>query len=108
MREHPRLALEMLRPIKFLEPSLDIPAYHHERWDGRGYPFGLRGEEIPHAARLFAVVDVFDALTSERPYRAAWPEQEALEYISAQAGSHFDPDVVRAFLDLMTQKKRGL
>lgn len=108
MREHPRLALEMLRPIKFLEPSLDIPAYHHERWDGRGYPFGLRGEEIPHAARFFAVVDVFDALTSERPYRTSWPEQEVLEYISAQAGSHFDPDVVRAFLDLMTQKKRGL
>lgn len=101
MREHPRLALEMLRPIKFLERSLDIPAYHHERWDGNGYPFRLKGEEIPHAARLFAVVDVFDALTSERPYRAAWSEEEAKNYLAAQAGSQFDPQVVKAFLNLL-------
>ncbi|MCX7625217.1 MAG: GAF domain-containing protein [Candidatus Sumerlaeaceae bacterium] len=103
MREHPRFALEMLRPIKFLEPSLDIPAYHHERWDGRGYPFQLKGEEIPHSARLFAVVDVYDALTSERPYRAAWSCEEARNYIVAQAGSQFDPDAVQAFLDLLGQ-----
>lgn len=101
MREHPRLALEMLRPIKFLERSLDIPAYHHERWDGNGYPFRLKGEEIPHAARLFAVVDVFDALVSERPYRAAWSEEDAKNYIAAQAGSQFDPQVVKAFLNLL-------
>ncbi|MGB9692775.1 MAG: HD domain-containing phosphohydrolase [Candidatus Sumerlaeaceae bacterium] len=101
MRQHPRLAIEMLRPIKFLEPSLDIPAYHHERWDGKGYPFGLAGEDIPHSARLFSVVDVYDALTSERPYRKAWSVKDALEYIAMQAGTQFDPKAAQAFHALM-------
>jgi len=98
MKQHPRLAHEMLSPIAFLRPALDIPYAHHERWDGTGYPRGLRGEEIPLAARIFAVVDVFDALTSDRPYRKAWSREEALAYIRQQAGTHFDPRVVEAFL----------
>lgn len=104
MREHPRVALEILRPIKFLAPALDVPGYHHERWDGGGYPFGLAGSAIPHPARLFAVVDVYDALTSDRPYRKAWPPSEALAYIATNAGAHFDPDLAHAFLQLMAQK----
>jgi HD-GYP domain-containing protein (c-di-GMP phosphodiesterase class II) len=100
MRKHPIIALELLRPIKFLEPSLPIPAYHHERWDGTGYPFGLKGEEIPLPARVFAVVDVYDALIFDRPYRPAWPRKKALEFIAEQAGKQFDPDAVRVFLEL--------
>lgn len=100
MRKHPLIAIELLRPIKFLEPSLPIPAYHHERWDGTGYPFGLKGEEIPLPARVFAIVDVWDALISDRPYRPAWPREKALEYIAEQAGKQFDPEAVRVFLDL--------
>ncbi|MBX0328432.1 GAF domain-containing protein [Oscillochloris sp. ZM17-4] len=100
MRRHPTYAYEMLRPIDYLRPALDIPHYHHERWDGRGYPHGLAGEAIPLAARIFALADVWDALRSNRPYRQAWDAVRVRSYISAQAGSHFDPAVVRAFLDL--------
>ena len=99
MRQHPQLAYEMLSPIAYLLPALDIPYCHHEKWDGTGYPRGLKGEEIPLAARLFAVVDVFDALTSDRPYRPAWAKNKAIEYIRQKAGSHFDPSVVEVFLD---------
>ena len=98
MRRHPMLAYEMLAPITYLRPALDIPYCHHEKWDGSGYPRGLAGEQIPLAARIFAVVDVYDALTSDRPYRAAWPVDKTREHIRALAGSHFDPAVVRAFL----------
>lgn len=97
MRTHPTLAFEMLSPIAFLRPALDIPYCHHEKWDGTGYPRGLRGEQIPLAARLFAVVDVWDALTSDRSYRPAWPPERALAYIQAQAGLHFDPQAVAIF-----------
>lgn len=100
MREHPRLAFEMLAPISFLRPALDIPYCHHEKWDGTGYPRGLKGEEIPLAARIFAAVDVYDALTSDRPYRKRWPAELALGYIREHAGSHFDPQVVSAFLSM--------
>ncbi len=103
MRQHPQLAYEMLSTIDYLQPALDIPYVHHERWDGSGYPRGLKGEEIPLAARLFAVVDVYDALTSDRPYRKAWSKQEALEYIRQQAGRQFDPRVVELFLRLMQE-----
>ncbi len=102
MRRHPQDAYDMLSPIEFLRPALDIPLCHHEKWDGTGYPRGLAGEAIPLAARLFAVVDVWDALTSDRPYRMAWPEARALEHIRALSGTHFDPAVVVAFLALMT------
>jgi PAS domain S-box-containing protein len=101
MRQHPVYAREMLSPIAYLRPAMDIPYYHHEKWDGSGYPNGLKGEQIPLAARVFAVVDVFDALTSDRPYRSAWPREEALEYIREQAGKHFDPAVVEMFLRMV-------
>jgi putative nucleotidyltransferase with HDIG domain len=98
MKRHPDLACELLTPIKYLQPALDIPHYHHERWDGTGYPNKLKGEDIPLAARIFAVVDVFDALTSDRPYREPWPREKALDHIRSQAGKHFDPMVVEVFL----------
>lgn len=101
MREHPRRAYEMLLPIAYLRPALDIPYCHHERWDGTGYPRGLKGEEIPLAARLFAVVDMFDALISDRPYRQAWSREQACEYIRQQAGKCFDPRVVEVFLQMI-------
>jgi PAS domain S-box-containing protein len=99
MRQHPTFAHEMLSPINFLRPALDIPLCHHEKWDGTGYPRGLKGEQIPLSARMFAVVDVWDALTSDRPYRSAWSKEKALEYIQSQAGTQFDPQVVQVFLE---------
>ncbi len=102
MRQHPKFAYDMLSPIEYLRPALDIPYCHHERWDGSGYPRGLKGEEIPLAARLFAVVDVYDAITSDRPYRKAWSQQKAMEYLQQQAGKHFDPQAVKAFLNLLS------
>ncbi|HEX9092040.1 MAG TPA: HD domain-containing phosphohydrolase, partial [Anaerolineales bacterium] len=98
MRQHPVHAYEMLKTIGYLESALEIPYCHHEKWDGSGYPRGLKGEMIPISARIFAVVDVWDALTSDRPYRIAWSEQQALEYIKVESGRHFDPLVVSAFL----------
>ncbi|MCL4506671.1 MAG: PAS domain S-box protein [Chloroflexi bacterium] len=100
MRRHPRYAYEMLSPIAFLHPALDIPYYHHEKWDGSGYPLGLRGENIPLAARIFAVVDVWDALSSDRPYRPAWSPEQVQQYLREQAGRHFDPAVVETFQQL--------
>jgi HD-GYP domain-containing protein (c-di-GMP phosphodiesterase class II) len=98
MRKHPQYAYDMLSPISYLRLALDIPYCHHEKWDGTGYPRGLKGEQIPLAARIFAVVDVWDALTSVRPYRKAWTEAKARQYIKEQAGVHFDPQVVKVFL----------
>ncbi len=102
MRQHPALAQKMLAPIRYLKSALDIPYCHHEKWDGTGYPRGLKGEQIPIAARMFAVVDVWDALRSDRPYRAAWPEAQVLDYIREQSGKHFDPQIVVVFLDMIT------
>jgi len=98
MRKHPLYAYDLLSPIAYLRLALDIPYCHHERWDGSGYPRGLKGQQIPLAARIFAVVDVWDALTSERPYRKKWLERDARQYIRDQAGMHFDPEVVKVFL----------
>ncbi len=98
VRRHPTLGFEMLAPINHLRPALDIPHAHHERWDGSGYPRGLRGEHIPLPARLFAVVDVWDALCSDRPYRRAWTEARARNYLHDNAGTQFDPRVVNLFL----------
>jgi putative nucleotidyltransferase with HDIG domain len=103
MRQHPTYAFNMLFPIVYLKPALDIPYCHHEKWDGTGYPQGLQGEQIPLAARIFAVADVWDALTSDRPYRNAWPKEQASEYIREQAGKHFDPQAVKAFLTLIAE-----
>jgi len=97
MRRHPQYAYDLIYPIVYLRPALDIPYCHHEKWDGSGYPRGLKGEQIPLAARIFAVVDVYDALTCDRPYRAAWTKTEALDYLREQSGKHFDPKVVEAF-----------
>jgi putative nucleotidyltransferase with HDIG domain len=98
MRQHPQFAFDMLSPIYYLKSALDIPYCHREKWDGSGYPRGLEGEEIPLEARIFAVVDVWDALTSDRPYRPAWPEKKVLEHIQSQTGTHFDPQVVEVCL----------
>ena len=100
MKTHPVLGYEMLSPIRYLRSALDIPYRHHEKWDGSGYPLGLRGEQIPLAARIFAVVDVWDALRSDRPYRKGWPEKEVMAHIEAGAGTHFDPRVVELFLKM--------
>ncbi|HEX2981373.1 MAG TPA: HD domain-containing phosphohydrolase [Anaerolineaceae bacterium] len=103
MRQHPVYAYDLLSPISYLRPALEIPYCHHEKWDASGYPRGLRAEEIPLSARIFAVVDVWDALTNDRPYRKAWSESKALQHIKDQSGSHFDPEVVDAFLQLIQQ-----
>jgi len=101
MRKHPLYAYEWLADIPYLQPALDIPYCHHEKWDGSGYPRGLKGEEIPLAARIFSVVDVWDALRSDRPYRAAWPPEKVRAYLREQSGKHFDPHVAEAFLCLL-------
>jgi HD-GYP domain-containing protein (c-di-GMP phosphodiesterase class II) len=103
MHMHPTYAYQMLKPIAYLEPALDIPYCHHEKWDGSGYPRGMTGEQIPLGARIFSIVDVYDALTSNRPYRAAWPREKALQHIAELSGSHFDPQVVQAFLKMMSE-----
>ncbi|MCS6994110.1 MAG: GAF domain-containing protein [Anaerolineales bacterium] len=105
MRMHPLYAFQMLSPIEYLRPALEIPLSHHERWDGSGYPRGLKGQEIPLIARIFAVIDVWDALTSNRPYRPAWSQQATLEYIKKNAGTLFDPNVVETFLKLWEEGK---
>lgn len=103
MKHHPQIAYDLLQRIPYLHPALDIPLCHHEKWDGTGYPTGLKGEEIPLAARIFAVVDVYDALISDRPYRAAWSKEKTLDYIRREAGRHFDPFVVKTFLKELGQ-----
>jgi PAS domain S-box-containing protein len=100
MRQHPTYAFEWLSSIAFLRPTLDIPYCHHERWDGNGYPRRLKGEQIPLAARIFAVVDVWDALRSDRPYRPAWPDARIKEYLTSLDGEYFDPRALRTFMDL--------
>jgi PAS domain S-box-containing protein len=107
MQSHPQLAYQMLSSVNYLAPALDIPHYHHERWDGSGYPDGLREEQIPFSARLFAVVDVYDALTSSRPYRSACTRQIALEHIRENSGKLFDPAVVRTFLSIHPKNQEG-
>lgn len=97
MHKHPQFAYNMLHSVEYLRPALDIPFCHHEKWDGSGYPRGLKGDEIPIGARLFAIVDVWDALNSDRPYRSAWKKEEVFAFIQEQAGKHFDPKVVDVF-----------
>jgi HD-GYP domain-containing protein (c-di-GMP phosphodiesterase class II) len=107
MKQHPVFAYVMLYPIEYLRPTIDIPYYHHEKWDGTGYPKGLKGEEIPLSARIFAIVDVWDALRSDRPYRKAWPKEKVSKHILSQSGTHFDPSLVRVFLgavDVMEER----
>ena len=103
MRTHPGIGAQIVEPIRFLEGAVEIVRTHHERWDGRGYPIGLRGEQIPLAARVFAIADSFDAMTSDRPYRAAMSFGEAFEEIRLGSGTQFDPDIVEVFLDLASE-----
>jgi HD-GYP domain-containing protein (c-di-GMP phosphodiesterase class II) len=98
IRRHPQIAYDLLSPIAFLFPALDIPHYHHEKWDGTGYPYKFQGEQIPLAARIFTVVDVYDALTSDHIYRKAWSKEKARDYVREQAGKYFDPRIVELFL----------
>ncbi len=105
MKRHPVFAYEMLKDIDYLKPALDIPYCHHEKWDGSGYPQGLKGEEIPQFARIFALVDVYDALTHRRPYRKnTWSKKEALAYIQEQSGTHFDPQIADIFIKMMEER----
>ena len=104
MEQHPQFAYDMLKGIEFLRPALDIPRYHHEWWDGSGYNEGLQGEAIPLAARIFAVVDVWDALVMDRPYRKAWEPEKALAYIQGRSGTQFDPAVVAAFMEMIGEQ----
>jgi putative two-component system response regulator len=104
MKQHPVYARNLLYPIEHLRPAIDIPYYHHEKWDGTGYPEGIQGDRIPLAARIFAVVDVWDALRSDRPYRAAWPEEKVQEHIRSLAGTHFDAGVVEIFLAILSEQ----
>jgi HD-GYP domain-containing protein (c-di-GMP phosphodiesterase class II) len=105
MRRHPLIAVELLSPISYLASALPIPRSHHERWEGGGYPDGLIGEQIPLAARIFALADVYDALNSDRPYRKAWSQAATLEFIRTQAGKQFDPKIVPVFIDMVLQEE---
>lgn len=98
MRQHPIFAFDLLLPIKYLDKALEIPHYHHEKWDGSGYPNGLKGEEIPLSARIFSIVDVYDALSSKRPYRNAQSKESIKQYLLDQSGKQFDPKIVEVFL----------
>jgi HD-GYP domain-containing protein (c-di-GMP phosphodiesterase class II) len=104
MQRHAEYAYQLLEPIDYLRPVLDIPFCHHEKWDGSGYPRGLKGEQIPRGARIFAIVDVWDALRSDRPYRPAWQNDKARKYIIDQSGVQFDPQVVQAFLEMLEKE----
>jgi putative nucleotidyltransferase with HDIG domain len=111
MRKHPQHAYDMLHPIHYLQPAIEIAYCHHEWWDGSGYPQGLKGEAIPLAARIFAIVDVWDALLSDRPYRNAWTNKRTLKYIKDLSGKQFDPHIVEVFCKMIEggqiQKRKG-
>ncbi|HAE58011.1 MAG TPA: hypothetical protein DCG54_00480, partial [Anaerolineae bacterium] len=107
MQEHPQIAYDLLSKISYLKQALAIPHYHHEKWDGTGYPDGLRGQQIPLAARIFAIVDVWDALTNDRPYRQAWSQKKVIRYIREQRGKHFDPEITDSFLKLRSRESQG-
>ncbi len=106
MRKHPDYGREILKDIPFLVDSLDIPYYHHERWDGTGYPCGLRGTEIPLPARIFSVIDVWDGMTNKRPYHDGHTNDEAVKYIQHNSGKHFDPEVVKRFMYYLEQQNQ--
>ena len=107
MRKHPQYAYDLLRPIAYLKPALDIPYCHHEKWDGSGYPQGLKERDIPLAARMFEIVDVYDALSFDRPYRSAWSQAKVCGYLCEQSGKHFDPEIVPVFLKLLDSELSG-
>ncbi len=108
MKEHPVYAYNLLSPIPFLKEALDIPYCHHEWWNGSGYPRGLKGEQIPLAARVFSIIDVWDALSHDRPYRSAWDEDKVKKYILSLSGKQFDPQVVEEFMRLLEENNHPL
>lgn len=108
MRMHPIYAYNLLSEIPYLLPALDIPYYHHERWDGSGYPKGLKGVEIPIAARIFAIIDVWDALSHDRPYRPAWTEEKVFNYLQKNSGIHFDPEILEVTLQVISNNSRDV
>jgi HD-GYP domain-containing protein (c-di-GMP phosphodiesterase class II) len=101
MHKHPQYAFDLLAPIPYLRPALDIPYCHHEHWDGSGYPRGLKGEQIPLSARIFSIVDIWDALLSDRPYRSAWPREKVENYLKDISGTILDPRMVETFLNMI-------
>ena len=105
IEQHPVYSYELLSRIPYLEKALDIPYCHHEHWDGGGYPRGLKGNEIPLAARIFSVIDVWDAVQSERPYNHAWSKEKAIQYLKDESGKYFDPECVSVFLEMVEQGK---
>jgi len=107
MRKHPIYARDLIQPYPFLHRAIDIPYYHHEKWDGTGYPEGLKGREIPLAARIFAIVDVWDALRSDRCYRAAWSDEAVIRYLKDNSGIHFDPEILTIFIDMIAQNENS-
>ncbi len=108
IKEHPKVALEFIKPISFLKNAIDIPYCHHEKWDGSGYPQGLAGNTIPIAARIFAIVDVWDALRSNRTYKLAWNKEKVISHMKELSGKHFDPEIVNLFLDNLEKLTEGL
>jgi PAS domain S-box-containing protein len=104
IRQHPQAAADLLSPVHYLRDAIELPLCHHEHWDGSGYPRQLKGEQVPLAARIFAIVDVWDSLQSERPFRKAWPEEQVLDYIRQQAGVQFDPQIVESFLHMLAEQ----
>lgn len=101
VQKHPETAYKLLSPITFLNKAIEIPYSHHEKWDGTGYPQGLKGKRIPLSARIFAVADVWDALSYDRPYNKAWPREKIIQYLIDETGKHFDPQIVNIFLELV-------
>ena len=107
MRTHPLVGVNLVKPLKFLGDAVGIIRSHHERWDGKGYPEGLRGEEIFLPARIFMLADTFDAMTTDRPYRRAVPIDAALEEVERHAGTQFDPELARAWIEIVEDRERG-
>jgi HD-GYP domain-containing protein (c-di-GMP phosphodiesterase class II) len=103
VRRHPVIAYELLSPIPYLQKALEIPNCYHEKWDGSGYPRGLKGKEIPLAARIFTIADVWDAIQSDRPYNKAWLKERALAYMKEPSGKYFDPKIARTFLVMINR-----
>ena len=105
LKKNPFIAYYLLQPIEFLQEAIQIPFCHHEKWDGSGYPRGLKGDQIPCVVRIFTIVKVWDALLSDRPYRQAWPERKVMEYMHEQSGKHFDPEILEVFLGYIQVNK---
>ena len=108
MRKHPVYAYNLLAPISYLRGALDIPYCHHEHWDGSGYPRGLKGEQIPLSARIFSVIDIWDALLSDRPYRKAWSREKVIDYLHEVAGTILDPTIVPVFFQMIENETKEM